>query len=84
MLKLESVASFVSVVETGSIAGAARRLGMKVRCERAPLGSRESPGTQLIRRTTRKLSPTQDGYHFYGRAKQILRDVDNATAEVAS
>jgi len=65
MLKLESVASFVSVVETGSIAGAARRLGISKSNVSERLSELEKVlGTQLIRRTTRKLSPTQDGHHF--------------------
>jgi DNA-binding transcriptional LysR family regulator len=85
MLKLESVVSFVSVVESGSMAGAARRLGISKSVVSERLAELEKVlGTQLIRRTTRKLSPTQDGHHFYGRAKRILRDLDNATAEVAS
>jgi len=65
MLKLESVASFVSVVETGSIAGAARRLGISKSVVSERLSELEKVlSTQLIRRTTRKLSPTQDGHHF--------------------
>ena len=85
MLKLESVASFVSVVETGSIAGAGRRLGISKSAVSERLSELEKVlGAQLIRRTTRKLAPTQDGHHFYARAKQILRDVESATAEVAS
>jgi len=85
MLKLESVASFVCVVEAGSIAGAARRLGISKSVVSERLTELERAlGTQLIRRTTRNLSPTQDGHAFYGRAKQILREVDTAAAEVAS
>jgi DNA-binding transcriptional LysR family regulator len=85
MFKLESIASFVSVVETGSVAGAARRLGVSKSVVSERLTELERVlGTRLIRRTTRKLSPTQDGHAFYGRAKQILRDVESAAAEVAS
>ena len=85
MFKLESAASFVSVVETGSIGGAARRLGISKSVVSDRLTELERVlGTTLIRRTTRRLSPTQDGHAFYGRAKQILRDVENATGEVAS
>src|SRR6516165_3597646 len=85
MFKLESIASFVSVVETGSVAGAARRLGVSKSVVSERLTELERVlGTKLIRRTTRKLSPTQDGHAFYGRAKQILRDVESAAAEVAS
>jgi len=40
-------------------------------------------GAKFIQRTTRRLSLTQDGGAFYGRARQILRDVDSAAAEVA-
>jgi DNA-binding transcriptional LysR family regulator len=85
MLKLESVASFVSIVETGSIAGAARRLGISKSVVSERLTELERVlGIKLIRRTTRKLAATQDGAAFYGRAKQILRHVEDATAEVAS
>lgn len=85
MLKLESVASFVCVVEAGSVAGAARRLGVSKSVISERLTELERVlATKLLRRTTRKLSPTQDGRAFYGRAKQILRDVETATAEIAS
>jgi DNA-binding transcriptional LysR family regulator len=84
MLKLESVAAFVSVVEARSIAGAARRLGISKSVVSERLTELERVlGTRLIQRTTRKLSLTQDGNAFYGRARQILRDVDSAAAEVA-
>jgi DNA-binding transcriptional LysR family regulator len=84
MLKLESVASFISIVESGSIAGAARRLGLSKSAVSERLTELERVlGTKLIRRTTRTLSPTQDGHAFYGRAKHILRDVEDATAVIA-
>ena len=84
MLKLESVAAFVAIVDTGSIAGAARRLGIS----KSVVSERQTElervlGTKFLQRTTRKLSLTQDGTAFYSRAKQILRDVDSATSEVA-
>src|SRR2546429_1485754 len=84
MLKLESVAAFVSVVEAGSIVGAARRLGISKSVVSERLTELERVlGTRFIQRTTRKLSLTQDGNAFYGRARQILRDVDSAAAEGA-
>jgi DNA-binding transcriptional LysR family regulator len=84
MLKLESVAAFVSVVEAGSIAGAARRLGISKSVVSERLTELERVlGAKFIQRTTRRLSLTQDGSAFYGRARQILRDVDSAAAEVA-
>jgi len=85
MLKLESVAAFVSILETGSIAGAARRLEISKSVVSERLTDLERIlGAKLIRRTTRKLSATPDGHAFYGRAKQILRDVEEAAAEVAN
>jgi DNA-binding transcriptional LysR family regulator len=85
MLKLESVAAFVSILETGSIAGAARRLEISKSVVSERLTDLERVlGAKLIRRTTRKLSATQDGHAFYGRARQILRDVAEAAAEVAN
>ena len=84
MLKLESVAAFVSVVQAGSIAGAARRLGISKSVVSERLTELERVlGAKFIQRTTRRLSLTQDGNAFYGRARQILRDVDSAAAEVA-
>jgi DNA-binding transcriptional LysR family regulator len=84
MLKLESVASFVSIAETGSIAGAARRLGISKSVVSERLTELERVlGAKFIHRTTRRLSLTQDGNAFYERARQILHDVDSAAAEVA-
>ena len=84
MLKLESVAAFVSIVDTGSIAGAARRLcvSKSVVSERL-VDLERALGTRFLQRTTRKLSLTQDGSAFYSRARQILRDVDSAASELA-
>jgi molybdate transport repressor ModE-like protein len=84
MLKLESVAAFVAIVEAGSIAGAARQLGISKSVVSERLTELERVlGTRFVQRTTRRLSLTQDGKAFYGRARQILRDVDSAAAEVA-
>jgi DNA-binding transcriptional LysR family regulator len=84
MLKLEAVAAFVSIVETGSIAAAARRLGISKSVVSERLTELERVlRTKFIQRTTRRLSLTQDGNAFYERARQILRDVDSAEAEVA-
>jgi DNA-binding transcriptional LysR family regulator len=84
MLKLESVAAFVSIVDTGSLAGAARRLGISKSVVSERLAELERVlGTRFLQRTTRRLSLTQDGNAFYSRARQILRDVDSAASELA-
>src|SRR4029077_3251096 len=83
MLKLESIAAFSAIAEAGSITGAARRLAISKSVVSERLTELERVvGTTLIRRTTRSLSLTDDGKIFYERAKQILRDVENAASEL--
>src|SRR3954464_2731598 len=83
MLKLDGIAAFVAVAEEGSISAAARRLRLpkSVISERLS-GLEKSLGTVLMRRTTRKLTLTEDGTTFLVRATRITRDVDEAAAEI--
>jgi DNA-binding transcriptional LysR family regulator len=84
MLKLESIAAFTSIAETGSITGAARRLAISKSVVSERLSDLERMlGTKLMRRTTRALSLTDDGRTFLERAKEILRNVENAASEVS-
>jgi len=83
MLNLESVASFVAIADAGSLAAAARRIGISKSVVSARLSDLERAlRVKLIRRTTRALTLTQEGNSFYRRAKQILHDVEEAAAEV--
>jgi DNA-binding transcriptional LysR family regulator len=83
MLKLDGLAAFVAIAEEGSISAAARRLRLpkSVISERLA-GLEKSLGTVLMRRTTRKLTLTEDGTTFLVRATRITRDVDEAAAEI--
>jgi len=84
MLKLDGLAAFVAIAEEGSISAAARRLRLpkSVISERLA-GLEKSLGAVLLRRTTRKLTLTEDGTTFLDRAARITRDVDEAAAEIA-
>ena len=84
MLKLEGIAAFVGVAEAGSISEAARRCGLakSVISERVSDLER-TLGARLIQRTTRKLSLTEDGGTFLERARRILREVADASAEIS-
>jgi molybdate transport repressor ModE-like protein len=83
MLKLESIAAFSAIAEAGSITDAARRLGLSKSVVSERLAELERIlGATLVRRTTRSLSMTDEGKVFYERAKQILRDVENAASEL--
>jgi DNA-binding transcriptional LysR family regulator len=84
MLKLESIAAFTSIAESGSITAAARRLAVSKSVVSERLAELEHMlGTKLVRRTTRALSLTDDGKTFYERAKDILRNVETAASELA-
>jgi len=83
MLKLEHLLAFVTAAEANSITEAARRLQISksVASERAEL--ERNIGATLMHRSTRRLALTEDGTAFLARAKRILREASDATAEVA-
>jgi DNA-binding transcriptional LysR family regulator len=84
MLKLEAVQAFASIVETGSITGAARRLALSKSVISERLAELERAlDAKLVHRTTRALALTEDGTAFYARARLILRDVDAAASELS-
>jgi len=83
-MKLDSIATFVMVVQSGSLSEAARRL----RISRSVVSERlvdleKELGTSLIQRTTRKVTVTENGTAFLSRAIRILREVEEATADLA-
>jgi DNA-binding transcriptional LysR family regulator len=83
-MKLEGIATFVTVAESGSLSEAARRL----RVSRSVVSERlveleRSLGASLLQRSTRKLSLTEDGAAFLVRAVRIVRDVQEAAADLA-
>jgi DNA-binding transcriptional LysR family regulator len=85
MLKLEFVQAFAAIAEGGSITRAAQRLALSKSVISERLTELERVlGTRLMHRTTRTLSLTDDGMAFYERAKGILRDVENAAAEMSA
>jgi DNA-binding transcriptional LysR family regulator len=83
MIKLDGLATFLAIVDAGSISGAARLLGKpkSVVSERLVELEREL-GTRLIQRSTRKLSLTEDGTTFLPRARTILRETIEASTEL--
>ena len=83
-MKLDGLAAFVAVAETGSISEAARRLRLSKSVVSERLTELErSLNAMLLHRTTRRLSLTEDGTAFLERAKLILREVDAAAADMA-
>jgi len=84
MLKLDGIASFVAVAESGSISEAARRLHLSKSVVSERLAEVERMlGAGLLHRTTRKVSLTEDGAAFLEKAARIMREVEEATADMA-
>jgi DNA-binding transcriptional LysR family regulator len=83
-MKLDGIATFVAVAEAGSISEAARRLRLSKSVVSERLAELErSLGTSLLHRTTRKLSLTEDGAAFQERAVHIVREIEDAAADLA-
>jgi DNA-binding transcriptional LysR family regulator len=85
MDRLDSLESFVAVVEVGQFSAAAERLGIgKSVVSRRVSELEEHLGARLLQRTTRKLSLTDAGREFYPRALQLLEDLSEAEQSVSS
>ena len=85
MQKLECERMFVAVMEAGSFARAAQRLGTSSG-QASKLVSRleHELGARLLNRTTRALSPTEVGRAYYERIKLLLEDLDALDLAVSS
>lgn len=84
MIKLDSITSFVAIVESGSISEAARRLRLSKSVVSERLADLEvSIGAPLLHRTTRKLTLTEDGMAFLERAQRISEEVEAAVSDIA-
>jgi len=85
MNKLLSMITFVRVAESGSFTAAASQLGVSVSAvAKAVSRLEEDLQTQLLMRSTRKLSLNDEGRAFYSRCQQILNDIEDAESSVRS
>lgn len=83
MDRLDCDRLFVAVMETGSFAAAAQRLGLSSGQASKLLTRLETDlGVRLLNRTTRALSPTEVGQAYYDRIRAILDDLDTLDAQV--
>lgn len=84
-MKFDGIIAFVATAEAGSISAASRRLGLAKSVVSERLTELERGlGSRLIQRTTRKLSLTENGQTFLPRALRILREAEEASAELAA
>lgn len=85
MDRLTAIQVFAQVVESGSFAKAADRLGLSTSATSRHVAELEAHlQTRLLNRTTRKVSLTESGRAFYERAVQLLADLEEAEQEAAS
>ena len=84
MNRIEDYQAFTAIVEKRSLTAAARHLGRSLQAISRSLAAVESDvGVELIRRTTRSLSPTDAGLAFYRRLSTALTEIETAKLETA-
>ena len=85
MDRLAAIQVFAQVVEAGSFARAADRLGLSTSAASRQVADLESHlQTRLLNRTTRRVSLTESGQQFYERAVQLMADLAEAEQEASS
>ena len=84
MDRLSSIQAFAQVVESGSFAKAAERLGLSTSATSRHVAELETHlQTRLLNRTTRKVSLTEGGRAYYERVVQLLADLEEAEQEAS-
>jgi DNA-binding transcriptional LysR family regulator len=85
MDRLAAIRVFAQVVESGSFAKAADRLGLSTSAASRHVAELEGHlQTRLLNRTTRRVGLTESGRAFYERAVQLLADLSEAEQEASS
>jgi DNA-binding transcriptional LysR family regulator len=79
MDRLSAIETFIRVVDTGSFSAAARIQNIGQPAVSKMIAQLEDwLGVRLLLRSTRGLAPTEAGASFYGRARRIIEDADEA------
>lgn len=85
MDRFNAINAFAKVVEAGSFAGAAERLGVSVSSVSRQVSELEAHlGARLLNRTTRRLSLTEAGRAFHEHSVQLLADLEEAEASAGA
>jgi DNA-binding transcriptional LysR family regulator len=79
MDRIDAMKVFVTAVEEGSLAGAARRLKRSPTAVSRALGLlEEHVGVELLHRTTRSLKLSEAGQRYVGACRRVLIDLEEA------
>lgn len=84
MDKFEAMRVFCSVIEAGSFVAAAERTGLSTTAVSRLVAQLEAQlNVRLLNRTTRRMSPTDEGFAYFERCTQLLADLEETEASVA-
>lgn len=84
MDRFEAMRVFCSVIEAGGFAPAAERLGLSTSAVSRHVAQLEAHlNVRLLNRTTRRMSPTEEGFAYFERCTQLLVDLEETEASVA-
>jgi DNA-binding transcriptional LysR family regulator len=83
--RIEDYHAFVAIIEKRSLTAAAHHLRRSLQSVSRSLAALEHDiGVELIRRTTRRLSPTDAGLAFYRRLNAALAEIEAAKLETSN
>lgn len=83
MDRLDELVVLTTILDAGSLAGAARRLRRSPPAMTRSLAAlEERVGARLLQRTTRQLTPTAAGRRLASHARQLLADYEQAVGRV--
>jgi len=83
MDRIDAMRAFVAVVTEGSFSNAASTLQLSPQLVSKYVSKLEEQlNTRLLNRTTRKVSLTEAGSHYFGHAQQILLSIDDMESKL--
>lgn len=83
MDRIDAMRAFVAVVTEGSFSNAASTLQLSPQLVSKYVSKLEEQlNTRLLNRTTRKVSLTEAGSHYFGHAQQILLSIDDMESQL--
>jgi DNA-binding transcriptional LysR family regulator len=85
MDRFHELHAFIAVVEAGGFSAAARRTGDSQSAVSKAVGALEQRlGVRLFNRSTRSVTLTDQGQHYYDRTKPLVDEMDEAEGELTS
>lgn len=83
MDRLQAMQTYVRVVETGSFSAVARELSSTQSAVSKQIAALEKYlGVRLLSRTTRALTPTDDGLRYFEEARRLVGEIGEAEAQL--